>query len=189
MFQNSLPALGVSEETAPAIEAQFAELLQALQAHLAQHRFLLGGRASLADVALMGPLYAHLFRDPVPGRLLKTQAPLVADWIERLMGLNPDRVDFDAGSRRGWLPADEQEQEQGQGKGKGGGGESGGLPLGEDGWFAGDVVPPTLDVLVRFFVRDCAPYLRATAERVAEYVQNKGLQDGDELPRFDFFLG
>eukprot|EP00959_Pyramimonas_sp_CCMP1952_P409564 8583323-Pyramimonas_sp.AAC.2 len=38
-------------------------------------------RPSLGDVALMGPFYAHLYRDPVPGHLMKTRAPLVARWV------------------------------------------------------------------------------------------------------------
>src|SRR4029079_11775062 len=48
------PMIGVTEETAPAIEAHTKELLAALEAHFAEHAWLLGGSPALADCALMG---------------------------------------------------------------------------------------------------------------------------------------
>ena len=39
-----------------AIEAHTRDLLAALETHLATHPYLLGGRPSLGDCALMGPL-------------------------------------------------------------------------------------------------------------------------------------
>ena len=63
--------VGVQEDTIPAIEAHTLELLAALEAHFAEHAFLLGARPSLADCALMGPCYGHLYLDIVPGRLLR----------------------------------------------------------------------------------------------------------------------
>ncbi|WP_222873656.1 hypothetical protein [Hankyongella ginsenosidimutans] len=49
-----------------------------------QHRYVLGGRPTLADHALMGPLYGHLYRDPRSGEHMYTVAPRVADWVERM---------------------------------------------------------------------------------------------------------
>ena len=46
-------------------------------------------RRSLADCALMGPLYAHLYLDAVPGRLLRETAPQVGRWIERMNRPDP----------------------------------------------------------------------------------------------------
>jgi glutathione S-transferase len=92
-------AMGVSEESIPAIEAHTHELLAALEAHLAEHRFLLGARPSLADCALMGPLYAHLYLDAVPGRLLRERAPRTCHWIERMN--HPEVEAFGD-----WLPGD-----------------------------------------------------------------------------------
>lgn len=83
-FNGFLPNLGVTAETVPAIEAAFEELLDVLEAHFRLHPYLLGGRPSLADFGLMGPLYAHLARDPVPARLMRTRAPNVARWTERM---------------------------------------------------------------------------------------------------------
>lgn len=94
-----LPGLGVLPETIPAIEAHTAELLDDLERHLAEHPYLLGGKPSLADCALMGPLYAHLYLDAVPGRLLRERAPRTCHWIERMNHADPD----DMGA---WLAGD-----------------------------------------------------------------------------------
>jgi glutathione S-transferase len=89
-MQGSLPLLGVTPATVPAIEAHARELLDVLSTHFAEHRFLLGDRMSLADCALMGPLYAHLYLDAVPGRLLRETAMSVCRWIERMNHPDPD---------------------------------------------------------------------------------------------------
>jgi glutathione S-transferase len=86
----SLPLLGVTAATAPAIEAHALALCDALSAHFAVHPFLLGARPSLADCALMGPLYAHLRLDPVPARILRERALPVLQWIERMNRPDPD---------------------------------------------------------------------------------------------------
>lgn len=83
-FAGFLPNLGVFEETIPTLEDSYAELLAVLEAHFRAHPYLLGGRPSLADFGMMAPLYAHLARDPVPGLLMRTTAPNVARWTERM---------------------------------------------------------------------------------------------------------
>ena len=89
-MHGSLPLLGVSPDTIPAIEAHTHELLDALCAHFETHAFLLGERMSLADCALMGPFYGHLYLDLVPGTLLREQAIPVCQWIERMNRPNPE---------------------------------------------------------------------------------------------------
>ncbi|MGH7894824.1 MAG: glutathione S-transferase family protein [Candidatus Binatia bacterium] len=91
--------VGVLPETIPAIEAHTKELLLAFETHLATHPYVLGARPSLADCALMGPLYPHLSYDAVPGRLLREMAPGVCHWIERMN--HPDRARFSD-----WVPHD-----------------------------------------------------------------------------------
>lgn len=86
----SLGFLGVTPDSAPVIEAHLRDLLAALEAHLAVHPYLLGSQPSLADCAMMGPLYAHLFLDLVPGRLLRETAPRVCNWIQRTNYPDPD---------------------------------------------------------------------------------------------------
>ena len=95
-----LPALGVNETTAPAIEAHFFEMLACLETVFTDQPFLLGEQMSLADCALLGPLYAHLYLDWVPGRMVRERAPRTSHWIERMNHPLPD--DF-----RGFRAGDE----------------------------------------------------------------------------------
>ena len=83
-FAGFLTNLGVTEAVIPALEESYAELLAVLDRHFQRHPYLLGGRPSLADFGMMAPLYAHLARDPVPGLLMKTTAPNVFRWTERM---------------------------------------------------------------------------------------------------------
>jgi glutathione S-transferase len=83
-------AVGATEQTAPAIEAHTRDLLDALSTHFEAQPYLLGERMSFADCALMGPLYAHLFVDLVPRRLLLESAVPVVGWIERCNVPHPD---------------------------------------------------------------------------------------------------
>lgn len=83
-FNGFLPNLGVTPEAIPAIEQAYEELLDVLEVHFQSHPYLLGGMPSLADFGMMGPLYAHLARDPVPAKLMRTRAPNVARWTERM---------------------------------------------------------------------------------------------------------
>ncbi len=83
-FSGFLPGLGVSPETIPALEASYFDLLEALDVHLQAYPYLLGGRPSIADFGMMAPLYAHLGRDPAPATVMKTRAPNVYRWVERM---------------------------------------------------------------------------------------------------------
>ncbi|MDX2165480.1 MAG: glutathione S-transferase family protein [Deltaproteobacteria bacterium] len=96
-ISGSIGFVGVAPASIPAIEAHTADLLARLSRHFAQHPYLLGGRPSLADHALMGPLYAHLYLDAVPGDLLREQAPAVCHWIQRTNCPDPD-------ARGEWAP-------------------------------------------------------------------------------------
>lgn len=77
----SLPFLGITEKTRDAIDAWYDRLLSLLDDHLAQQRFLLGDRLTLADLAMIGPFYAHLGRDPVPAGRMRVRAPRVLAWV------------------------------------------------------------------------------------------------------------
>ncbi len=83
-FAGFLPNLGVTPAVIPAMEEAYRELLALLETHFRAHPYLLGGRPSLADFGMMAPLYAHLARDPVPAFLMRTTAPAVARWTERM---------------------------------------------------------------------------------------------------------
>ena len=79
-----LPVLGITADTAPAIEASHEALLDILDRHFASHPYLLGGRPSIADFGMMAPLFAHLGRDPYPSHLMKLRAPNAFRWTERM---------------------------------------------------------------------------------------------------------
>jgi len=88
--RNFAPMIGVNEHTGPAIEAHTRELFAALEAHFAEHPWILGGSPSLGDCALMGPLYGHCYNDAVPARLLRETAPRTCHWIERMNHPDPE---------------------------------------------------------------------------------------------------
>lgn len=102
-FNGFLPNLGVTEAVIPAMEASYRELLAVLEAHFRLHPYLLGGRPSLADFGLIAPLCAHLARDPVPAQLMRTEAPSVARWTERMN--NPAIADSDYADTSASYPA------------------------------------------------------------------------------------
>jgi len=85
-FRGFLPLLGISSANGNALEDWYEkDLLPALERHFQEHDFLFGGRPSIGDFGLIGPLYAHLYRDPYPGALMRRDAPNVAAWVERMI--------------------------------------------------------------------------------------------------------
>lgn len=96
-FSGSLPFLGITEDTMPEVEKSYEAFLAEFEAHLAVHPFLFGSRPSIGDFGLMGPLYAHLYRDPASGDLMRRLAPRVAGWVMRMNSPKPKTGDFLAG--------------------------------------------------------------------------------------------
>jgi glutathione S-transferase len=90
-FQGIPGKIGCTPETIPTIEAQFKDWISRLDKHLERMPFLLGFQPCFADFALVGPLFAHLARDPVPSHFIKMNAPRVYDYVERCMCINPSR--------------------------------------------------------------------------------------------------
>lgn len=84
-FRGSLPMLGVTPATIPAIETAYEALLADLSAHFERYDFLFGSRPSIGDFGLIGPLYAHLYRDPASGAIMDRLAPRVAAWVRRMV--------------------------------------------------------------------------------------------------------
>ena len=77
-------AFGVFDTTYALIEKSYAEFLNLYGAHLKESYFLLGDTPTIGDYGLFNPLFAHLARDPKPAYLMKTTAPLVWNWVERM---------------------------------------------------------------------------------------------------------
>ncbi len=93
-FRGSIGMLGITEQTIPAIEAVYLEFLDQLNAHFSAYPYLLGTRPSIGDFGLMGPLYAHLGRDPVPKAIMQSRAPAVYDWVQRMNNPQPLSGEF-----------------------------------------------------------------------------------------------
>ena len=105
-FSSSLPALGITNATVPAIEAAYEELLEALDVHFQSYPYVMGWRVSIADLGLIAPMYAHLGRDPYPTALMKKRAPNVARWVERMQLPNTPDGEY-APYVADWLADDE----------------------------------------------------------------------------------
>ncbi|MGR9092068.1 MAG: glutathione S-transferase family protein [Gammaproteobacteria bacterium] len=84
--------LGVTESTRVAVEASLLDCLALLQTHFSAHDFAFGAAPCLADCAMMGPLYAHLYRDPYSGAVVRERAPALCAWIERMRASEPGTV-------------------------------------------------------------------------------------------------
>ena len=83
-MRSATASFGVTEELVPDIERSYEEFLALFDAHLAGSPYLLGGRPTIADYGFVGPLYAHLARDPYPSVLMKQRAQRVWRWVERM---------------------------------------------------------------------------------------------------------
>lgn len=84
-FAQAAVLLGASTpQMQGAIERSYEGLLGELDAHFASLPHALGSRPSIADFGLYGPLYAHQYRDPASGALMRRLAPNVVRWVQRL---------------------------------------------------------------------------------------------------------
>jgi glutathione S-transferase len=169
---SGLRSLGVTERTRAAWEASNTRVLEALDAHLHKHDFVLGGLPSLADFALMGPLYAHLFRDAVSGFEMRTRFPLVAEWVERTNGTNAlnarsyNQKLYDVGPDGTLLPK----------------------PATSDNgaWLPDDTVPTTVLPLMHVFFEEMWPVLDSSMEKLTQYLTKA--EAGVQLPGKSFLV-
>jgi glutathione S-transferase len=75
--------VGSSPTTAPQIEESFKDTLALLEPHLAMRPYLFGERPAFADFALWGQIY-NANRDPTPHEIIRSRAPNVMRWIDRM---------------------------------------------------------------------------------------------------------
>lgn len=83
-MRKAAEVFGVNTDTYKLVEESYAQFLLLMERHLREHPFILGGHATIADYGLIGAMYAHLARDPVPLRLMQVSAPNVFRWVERM---------------------------------------------------------------------------------------------------------
>lgn len=93
-MRNYLPLMGVSDNSAPLIEAQYLDLLALMDEHFTSHPYLFGGLPTVADYGLFAPLYAHCGRDPYPSAIMKSRAQRVYRWLERMQAPDRDMPEF-----------------------------------------------------------------------------------------------
>ena len=168
-----LVQLGVTDKTESTWQASQHRILGLLEAHFSVHDYVLGGRPSLGDFGLMGPLYAHLYRDAVSGFALRTHFPLVCEWVERTNG-------------EGALNARTYDQKL---YSLGPDGELVGRPANSDGgeWLPDDAVPETLLPVVAVFFEEMWPVLVSAMERLTAFIASSAHEPGGELPGKTFF--
>jgi len=83
---------GVTEETRPHVEGAYLRLLDMLKPILRDRPFLFGGRPTLADIGLMGPMFRHFAMDPAPGIIMREEAPDVIAWVYRVWSARASRT-------------------------------------------------------------------------------------------------
>ncbi len=93
-MRHAAMVFGVNEQTQDLVEALYLEVLDALEAHFSEYPYLLGWRPCLGDFGMLGPLYAHLGRDPYPARLMQQRAPRVYRWVERMNRADADVPEY-----------------------------------------------------------------------------------------------
>lgn len=81
--------LGATPGQRPLIERWMDRQLDGLESHFAAHPWVLGGRPSLADFALAGPLCGHLRYDLASAERWMRPRPNLYDWSERMWSGDP----------------------------------------------------------------------------------------------------
>ena len=84
--------VGSNATTAAVIEQSYLRFLDAFEAHLKVHPFLMGGRPGAADFGVYGQLTQLVQFDPTPSAIALARAPRVVAWVslvEDLSGLEP----------------------------------------------------------------------------------------------------
>ena len=89
--------VGSNLDTSSVIEAGYLRVLQAMELHLSEHRFLLGARPGACDFGFYGQLTQLVQFDPTPMALAVHHAPRVCGWVasnEDLSGLETKASDW-----------------------------------------------------------------------------------------------
>ena len=163
-----LVQLGVTEETIDAWTASMHNMLAILEAHFNDHDYVLGGVPTLADFALLGPLYPHLYKDPVPGFMMRTQYPLVSEWIERTNGSTEAGYGSYREPRYSLVEGELVQNAAGT-------------------LLPDDEIPATLLPLLAVFFTEMWPVMTATVDVLTAFIANNDVNPGDELPGKSFY--
>lgn len=163
-----LVQLGVTDDTIEAWTISMHNILGILETHFDQHLYILGDAPSLADFALLGPIYPHLYKDPVTGFMMKTEYPLVSEWVERTNG----------SQEAGYSSYQEPRYSLNNGEL---------LPMAEGQWLADDAIPESILPLLEVFFDEMWPTLKATMKGLSDYMASDQCAAGAELPGKSFY--
>lgn len=83
---------GIDRHTRAHAEGVVGGLFDQLETVFRRRPFLLGGRPTIADIGLMGPVWRHFVHDPTPARMLQERAPAVFEWAARMWGCRAGSV-------------------------------------------------------------------------------------------------
>jgi hypothetical protein len=89
--------VGSNEKTWSVIEASYVRYIDAMEAHLRDHAFLLGARPGAGDFGIYGQLTQLALFDPTSMAITIERAPRVFAWtgaVEDLTGLEPTAADW-----------------------------------------------------------------------------------------------
>jgi glutathione S-transferase len=76
--------VGSNADTAPQIEATFAEFLMQLDTHLTSRPYLFGARPSFADFGVWGQVY-NAWTDPTCKEIIEGSTTNVVPWLQRML--------------------------------------------------------------------------------------------------------
>jgi glutathione S-transferase len=92
-----LYVVGSNDTTAPVIDASYRRYLAAMENHLANQHFTLGGRPAAGDFGLYGQLTQLVGFDPTPREIAHAVSPRTVAWVDHMRdqtGLNPQDSDW-----------------------------------------------------------------------------------------------
>lgn len=101
-MRKATTAFGVTAQNTGLVEAAYLDFLARFDAHLRATPYLLGSTPTLGDYGMIGPLFAHLGRDPRPASLMKRVAPRVWRWVERMNAPDEDAPEY-LGQAPAWI--------------------------------------------------------------------------------------
>jgi len=92
-----LHVVGSNDTTAPVIDASYRRFLAAMENHLANQKFMLGGRPGAGDFGLYGQLTQLVGFDPTSRDITHEVSPRTVAWVDHMRdqsGLEPGEQDW-----------------------------------------------------------------------------------------------
>jgi glutathione S-transferase len=94
---------GVAPANRDHVEQGYLKILALLETVFQHRSFILGGRPTLADFGLFGPMFRHFSQDPTPAEIMRQTAPAVNEWVARMWNARASRI---AGELVTGIPSD-----------------------------------------------------------------------------------